>query len=132
MAGLLPPRAPTGLIPVTPRSVPGPVQRQICCSVLLFSCFSHLPQTLAARPATNPPLQEVASALRYCHRRGVLHGDLTAGNVLLVSGRCHGAGGRDHRDFVAKVIRPRPCTVLVLHVVGGQAGLSCCSPCPPS
>ncbi|KAI3431775.1 hypothetical protein D9Q98_010531 [Chlorella vulgaris] len=44
--------------------------------------------------------QEIAAAMRYCHEQGVLHGDLTAGNVMLMG---QPAAGPGQRDFTAKV-----------------------------
>jgi hypothetical protein len=38
--------------------------------------------------------------MRYCHEQGVLHGDLTAGNVMLMG---QPAAGPGQRDFTAKV-----------------------------
>lgn len=43
---------------------------------------------------------EVASAITYLHSLNILHGDLTAGNVLLTSST---AISGDPRGFVAKV-----------------------------
>jgi serine/threonine protein kinase len=44
---------------------------------------------------------EIAEALAFVHGIGVLHGDLTAANVLLASGRS--TDPRDPRPFTAKV-----------------------------
>ena len=41
--------------------------------------------------------REIASALMYLHSRDVLHGDLTGGNILLIS------SDTDERKFTAKV-----------------------------
>ena len=43
---------------------------------------------------------EIAAAMRYLHAHRILHGDLTAGNVLLSS--C-AASATDARGFTAKV-----------------------------
>ncbi|EFJ43286.1 hypothetical protein VOLCADRAFT_96512 [Volvox carteri f. nagariensis] len=56
---------------------------------------THLPMMVATAC-------EVASALQYLHERGIVHGDLTAWNVML----CTSEGGqqdRSGRTFVAKV-----------------------------
>eukprot|EP00887_Chlorella_sp_A99_P008025 scaffold12.g8025.t1 len=42
-------------------------------------------------------LEEIASAMAYLHDQGIIHGDLTGGNVLLSSSM------RDHRRFTAQV-----------------------------
>ncbi|KAL4452748.1 hypothetical protein ABPG75_008410 [Micractinium tetrahymenae] len=58
----------------------------------------------ARRPnlwAVLPTAQEIAAALRYLHSEGVIHGDLTPGNVLLTGAR-H-TQRRDPRSFQAKV-----------------------------
>ena len=43
-------------------------------------------------------LQEIAAAMHYLHSHGILHGDLTGGNVLLTS------SDKDARGFTAKVV----------------------------
>jgi serine/threonine protein kinase len=43
-------------------------------------------------------LQEVAAAMHYLHSQGIVHGDLTGGNVLLTS------SDKDARGFSAKVV----------------------------
>lgn len=43
---------------------------------------------------------EIAGAMAYLHQQGILHGDLTGGNVLLSS------NDKDSRGFVAKVLPP--------------------------
>lgn len=43
-------------------------------------------------------LQEIAAALHYLHSHGIVHGDLTGGNVLLTS------SDKDARGFSAKVV----------------------------
>ncbi|GFH12752.1 predicted protein, partial [Haematococcus lacustris] len=56
------------------------------------------------RPNMSAILQtayEVASALNYLHSHGVVHGDLSAWNVLLTSQGTPASGG--HRGFIAKV-----------------------------
>ena len=46
---------------------------------------------------------EIAGAMSYLHSLGVLHGDLTGGNILLCS-------AQNHRKFVAKVSLPTALT----------------------
>ena len=43
---------------------------------------------------------DIAAAMRYLHNNNILHGDLTAGNVLLASQK---ASKADPRGFIAKV-----------------------------
>lgn len=43
-------------------------------------------------------LQEIAAAMQYLHSHGIVHGDLTGGNVLLT------ASDKDGRGFTAKVV----------------------------
>lgn len=54
---------------------------------------------------------DIAKGLQYIHSHNIMHGDLTAGNVLLASA----AGGTGKRNFVAKVgflplMHAMPCT----------------------
>lgn len=49
--------------------------------------------------AVNSTAYEIAAAMRYLHSHNILHGDLTAGNVLLTSSPIT---ARDQRGFTAK------------------------------
>ena len=51
---------------------------------------------------------EIASAMRYLHKHNILHGDLTAGNVLLASAPI---STNDQRGFRAKASLPTPLFV---------------------
>ena len=48
--------------------------------------------------AINNTAREIASGMAYLHNMDILHGDLTAGNILLSS-----ADATDARGFTAKV-----------------------------
>ena len=47
--------------------------------------------------------REIARGMNYLHSMDVLHGDLTAGNILLSS-----SGAVDRRGFIAKVLHAAP------------------------
>lgn len=51
-------------------------------------------------PAIISTAYEIAAAMRYLHSNNILHGDLTAGNVLLASQKATKA---DPRGYCAKV-----------------------------
>ena len=58
-------------------------------------------------PAIEATAYEIAAAMRYLHRHNILHGDLTAGNVLLTTVT---AAPDNPRGFSAKVrISHPPC-----------------------
>jgi serine/threonine protein kinase len=59
--------------------------------------------------------REIAAGMAYLHGDNILHGDLTAGNILLVS------SPKDRRQFSAKV----GCARLHLPACGRQVHLSC-------
>ena len=59
--------------------------------------------------------REIAAGMAYLHGDNILHGDLTAGNILLVS------SPKDRRQFSAKV----GCARLQLPAYGRQTRLSC-------
>jgi tRNA A-37 threonylcarbamoyl transferase component Bud32 len=69
---------------------------------------------------------EVASALLYLHSHGIVHGDLSAWNVLLTSsGAAAMQGGR---GFIAKArpaVMARLCVLLRIRALRKSA---CCAP----
>ena len=66
--------------------------------------------------------REVAEALRWLHSVGIVHGDLTGGNVLLDGTDCSPTE-QDPRAFVAKV--NKGCGKITLLLLSSAA----CSPC---
>lgn len=65
------------------------------------SCLSSMPRM----DAVVGTAAEMASALSFLHARGIVHGDLSAWNVLLCTSGSSAAVG--NRGFVAKVGRGR-------------------------
>ena len=66
--------------------------------IVLCISLQALCATAESHPAScRNTAREIASALMYLHSRDVLHGDLTGGNILLIS------SDTDERGFTAKV-----------------------------
>lgn len=82
-------------------TVPPSSSHAVTCTVwapaVLFSFGVTLFRKQADLEAILATAREIAAGMAYLHADNILHGDLTAGNILLVS------SPKDRRQFSAKV-----------------------------
>ncbi|KAI8473688.1 MAG: kinase-like domain-containing protein [Monoraphidium minutum] len=93
----------------------GTLQTAIATGVL---CEGRIPGGALDLLAVLSTAREVASGMAYLHSLGIIHGDLTASNVLL-SGR--GAGEADAQGFAAQIMCKCPASNVYVCACAGEA-----------